>query len=64
MLLTIQTIQEKYKNDKGHFLLAGYSKDFETWGFLLRIDAKLSVAPLLHLYYIHGSSVAESIFTI
>ena len=30
------------KNDKEDFLLAGYSKDFEIWGFLLRIDAKLS----------------------
>ena len=41
MLLTIQKIKETIKNDKEHFLLGGYSKDFEIWGFLLRIDAKL-----------------------
>ena len=43
----------RYKNDKDHFLLAGYSKDFETWGFHLRIDAKLcctSVAPILQTF--------------
>ena len=41
MLLTIQKIKETIENDKEHFLLAGYSKDFEIWGFLLRIDEKL-----------------------
>ena len=29
------------KGDQEHFLLAGYSKYFEIWGFLLRRDAKL-----------------------
>ena len=43
----------QYKNDKGHIFFAGYTKDFEIWGFLLRIDAKLcciSGAPILQTF--------------
>ena len=63
MLSTIQTTKETIYNDNEHFLLTGCSKDFETWGFLLKIDAKLcftSAAPS----NIHGNSVAESIFPV